>query len=379
MTAPRLAIQEAHAWLVKAALPLWSGHGFDAAAGRFRERLHMDRQPVVGVPLRLMVQCRQIYVFAHAHLLGWRCDRPMVEAATARLLADFHEADGEAGFVFAVTAEGKTVDARRDAYGHAFAVFALAWAHRVTGDGRLIDVADRTLHLLGGQHATLREGPGLLDAPDAQGIHRQNPYMHLLEATLALYDATGRKANLDRAADLVDLCMARFYRPDAGVIAEYLDANWRPLSLPVLCEPGHLFEWVWLLRAYEDRCGRSVGPQATVLYDRACAMGFDAEGLIVDETTEDGRVTKADRRLWPHAEAVKATSAEHRTGRPGCRPRTEAILGRILDRYCDTEGGWVDHLSPQGAPLVDHIPASSLYHLFSAVAEAQVVFCPERS
>jgi mannose-6-phosphate isomerase len=33
-------------------------------------------------------------------------------------------------------------------------------------------------------------------------------------------------------------------------------------------------------------------------------------------------------------------------------------------------GGWIDHIDPMGRPIVAMIPASTLYHLFMAVAEA---------
>jgi mannose-6-phosphate isomerase len=42
-----------------------------------------------------------------------------------------------------------------------------------------------------------------------------------------------------------------------------------------------------------------------------------------------------------------------------------------MDNFLDRPiaGGWIDHLNEARQPLVDYIPASSLYHLFLAAAE----------
>ncbi|HEX7977899.1 MAG TPA: hypothetical protein VF461_04815, partial [Gemmatimonadaceae bacterium] len=46
----------------------------------------------------------------------------------------------------------------------------------------------------------------------------------------------------------------------------------------------------------------------------------------------------------------------------------DTMLERFLDR--PFAGGWIDHISADGAPLVDYVPASSLYHLMFAAADA---------
>ena len=58
-------------WLREDALPLWSSAGLDGGAGGFFDDLTADGDPLQNAPKRLRVQARQIYVFSHAHLLGW--------------------------------------------------------------------------------------------------------------------------------------------------------------------------------------------------------------------------------------------------------------------------------------------------------------------
>ena len=81
---------------------------------------------------------------------------------------------------------------------------------------------------------------------------RQNPHMHLLEALLALHAATGEKNWLRRAGALVDLFKRRFSDPQTGALIEFFAEDWspRPGDEGRLREPGHQFEWVWLLYEY---------------------------------------------------------------------------------------------------------------------------------
>jgi mannose-6-phosphate isomerase len=174
-------------WITGSALPTWCGIGFDPAAGRFRERLDARGAPV-DVPHRAMVQARQIYVYAHAHHLGWFDDgAQLAEQAMTSLLRDFGElSGGQASFAFSIDGRGGVVSSERDAYAHAFVLFATAWLHRVNGDPNLLVLADATdafvrAHLFDARHG------GLLDAwPATTRMKRQNPLMHLLEAYLAL-------------------------------------------------------------------------------------------------------------------------------------------------------------------------------------------------
>src|SRR3989344_3950572 len=80
---------------------------------------------------------------------------------------------------------------------------------------------------------------------------RSNPHMHLLEAALCWQRASGGHDNSWNALvhQLVTLCLTRLVQPDSGLVTELFDLDWRPLPGPDagLAEPGHQFEWGWLL------------------------------------------------------------------------------------------------------------------------------------
>ena len=115
------------AWTVRQALPLWTGRGFAAQMRLFEEALTFSGEPVETVPLRLMVQCRQIAVLCLAERHGWMQGAADHAAAAGRVVAErYFEADGRPGWVFAIDRSGRPARTERDLYAHAFALFALA-------------------------------------------------------------------------------------------------------------------------------------------------------------------------------------------------------------------------------------------------------------
>jgi len=70
---------------------------------------------------------------------------------------------------------------------------------------------------------------------------------------------------------------------------------------------------------------------------------------------------------------LKAAVARQADGDPLAPLFAGKMAGTLMDNFLGRPiaGGWIDHLSAKGRPLVDYIPASSLYHLFLAAAETQ--------
>ena len=363
-------------WIVGAALPAWSTAGFDASAGRFRERLDWHGA-AMDVPHRSMVQARQIYVFSHASYLGWfETGARLAEQAMAALVRDFAELSaGEASFAFSIDARGRVASAVRDAYAHAFVLFAISWLYRVNGDEALLRLADQTNAFIKNRLIDARAG-GVFDAyPIVSRDKRQNPLMHLLEAYLSLERAAPGRGYLDDAARLIELFKARLFSATDGVLLEYFAEDWSSHPDPArsrVFEPGHHFEWVWLLREYEQLSGTELGAWGGRLYEVARDHGVAADGLVYDELASDMSVLKRSHRVWPHTEAIKAAAARHAGGDEEALPLADSMAGGLLDFFLDKPfaGGWADHIDEGHVPLVDYVPASSLYHLFFAAAEA---------
>ncbi len=376
-----MPIPNLETWLLRTVVPFWQDAGVDPRNGGFVERLDRDRRPEPRADRRLRVQARQIYVFSHAHLLG-APGRPLETALAGFRFLTEHGWDPDGGWHHLLTGDGTAKDRRKDAYDHAFVLLAMAWLHKASGDRAPLDWADHTIGFL--DHC--------LADPDAGGYweelapdgstdrmpRRQNPHMHLLEACMALFGATGDESWRHRADAIIDLFHNHFFDAETGTLNEFFQADWQPAPGPegALREPGHHFEWVWLLLHYRHLTGsdRIIDP-AERLYRTALEFGVDSppDGVpaAFDAVDRSGAVVEGGKRLWPQTEAVKAHLARHELlGDPDAADRARAHLAMMFDHYLGADHPvWHDRLSRDGQVVSEHIPASTLYHLFVCVVE----------
>lgn len=113
--------------MVDQSLPLWSTSGWDPGCGGFVDRLDKDGTADRAAPRRVFVQARQIYCYARAAQMGWYPEgRAIALKGLEYLLGQAKAPDGRPGFVHRLTPDGAVLDARRDAYDHAFILLAFA-------------------------------------------------------------------------------------------------------------------------------------------------------------------------------------------------------------------------------------------------------------
>jgi mannose-6-phosphate isomerase len=363
-------------WLFDETLPFWARRGVDREYGGFHEKLDAERRPVVRDGKRAMVQARQISVFTQAALLS-RLDEG---AELARAGFDFlvqHCRHPAGGWRFRVARDGTPLDDARDLYAQAFVLYGLAWWYRLTADEAARTLAEETLTYLDG--AMAHPAGGYHEGLDAEGrpicgLRRQNPHMHLFESLLEWCAATGEPVWLERAKMLAALAASRFCV--GGTLREYFsgDLTPEPGEQGRLVEPGHHYEWAWLLHRYRDLSGDvQYAALAADLYAFAEAQGVDAAtGGVIDAVDKDGKPVRRSRRFWPQTEAIKAHIARFEaTGDAALRSRLDRQVDALLRGHIDgaPEGGWREHVGEDGSPLVAELPASSLYHVTLAAAE----------
>ena len=362
-------------WLRGVAFPFWADVGVDRLGPGFVEHLGPDGFPA-DVPFkRVRVQARQIYCFCQAAELGWRPDAIAIAQRGVDLLIGSAWQGVNRGWVSTLTREGAPLQRRPDLYDIAFVLFALGWWHKVTGDGRVIPLACQTLDFLAA-HMRHPSGRGYQHRLDGEAPHLQNPHMHLTEAMIVLRDATQHPRFAEEADRLVELCLTRFYHEPSATLGEEFDAGWvrDPAPRAALVEPGHHYEWVWLLHSYTGthRPSSDVESAMRRLFEFAARFGQGAaSGLVLDAVRADGSPAQGGHRLWPQAERLKAWLAmAERYGADCRRPVTQGVE-HIFDHFLDVQpaGTWIDQRTPTLAPRGDKIPSSSFYHLVLAFAE----------
>ena len=359
--------------MIEDSMPLWSTAGWDQATGGFIDRLHRDGTADTAAPRRVLVQARQIYCYAKAAQMGWYPEgRAIALKGLEHLLAKAKGPDGKPGYVHRLAPDGSVLDARRDAYDHAFILFALATVYSLDKDAQIRAEIDALLAFLDGHlrspHGGVHEGlPVTLP-------RRQNPHMHLFEAMIACFDATHDLSFQNRAGEFFALFLANLYDKQKRILTEYFEEDWSKIE-PVSVEPGHQAEWVWLLKGFERITGCPTGTRRAELLATALRYRDAATGCVVDEGDDAGNIRRGTRRLWPQTEIAKAWIAQAESGEAGAADEARAALVRLERHYLShpVRGGWYDQFDSDSKSLVDTIPASSFYHVLCAVTEAEQV------
>jgi len=361
---------QARTWLFEHALPLWWERGFDRETSCFHEKLAPDGS-AVRAPLRVRVQARQTVVYAFAGQLGWDGPwRDAVEAGVTVLQRRCLRADG--GVRHLLDPRGAPLDNRRDLYDTAFVIFAFAEAGRVLNRPDLIAMAERQVAWI---ESNWRDAAGGFSQGEVNPAppRRQNPHMHLFEALLALHDATGDAAHLARGTTLASLFRDKLYDANAGVLTEYFDADWTAMddAFGRAVEPGHLFEWSWLLHRWNAQGGGDLGAEAERLRAFGEARGVGPGGETYDQVLITGEAQRTTSRLWPNTERLKANLAHFERTGDEAAAHAAAQAFDVVMAFCDTplKGLWRDVRAAGGGFSEEPAPGSTFYHVMLALSE----------
>lgn len=374
------ALNEAKArlkdWLFNAALPIWRDTGVDKAKGGVFETLALDGTPA-DVNRRTRVAARQVYSYALARQMGYAGDVDTVIDAGLNWLSGPAAAPG--GLVYAVlTPQGEVVKAEFDFYDHAFALLAYASAFKVRPHDKSLEqkaIAIRDTLMTTYKHPVR----GFEEANPRTLPLKTNPHMHMFEASLAWIEAGGDSVWKDIAAEIAQLCLDKFLHPENGSLREYFDGDWNPLEgeMGRIIEPGHQFEWAWLLVRWAAISGddKFIAP-AKRLVEIAEDFGTDhGRNATVFELWDDFSVKDNKARLWAQTERMKAYVALQSIA---ATPEEKAgyveklIKGAEgLELYFDApvRGLYRDKMNPDGSFVQEPAPASTLYHIICAIDE----------
>jgi mannose/cellobiose epimerase-like protein (N-acyl-D-glucosamine 2-epimerase family) len=363
-------------WVITQALPLWANAGFDHQRGGFHEYLRPDATADPSATRRLRVQARQIYVYAHAAALGWYpSGRAVALAGVDHMVSMYANRDGRPGYIHLLAPDGSIANSLRDTYDHMFVLLGLAWTARASGDAQVQALIDDVLAFVD-EHLTAPDGSFIEGIPRCLP-RRQNPHMHAFEAMLALHEAIAHPQAIGRAQRLLDMFQSAFFDHESKTLGEYFTDDWEPVPGPEgdSIEPGHHAEWAWLLRRHERLTGASRGVLTSELLQTALRFADPATGFLIDDADRNGTVRRATRRTWPQTELAKAWLAEAETGRQGAAEAARVALAAVTDHYLDRPfvGGWTDQFDAAGSAITYNVPASTFYHVFCMIAEADRV------
>jgi mannose-6-phosphate isomerase len=162
---------------------------------------------------------------------------------------------------------------------------------------------------------------------------------------------------------------------DGSKVLEHFDENGQPDSeRGSLIEPGHLYEWYWLVNEYADIAELpAYRATCTPIMDWADRWGVDGDaGGIYDQVDSNGKIVSHRKRIWPVTECIKAFATRVRIGGD---EQSKTSLARwmifIGERYCGNDGSWYEYLNRDLQPDCDYLPLSTSYHVAMAALEVE--------
>ncbi|GAA5127372.1 AGE family epimerase/isomerase [Pseudonocardia adelaidensis] len=349
-------------------LDFWAGTR-DPRTGGFVSQVLADGTVRDGGTRHLVASARFVVQFALGVLHGAGSRSAGAAAEALEFLTRAHRDRRHGGYhwVLRVTGTGiEVADPRKEAYGHAFVLLAGATATSagVPGGRELLDEAREICEekLLRGGHLAVNTTSA--DWTEVSPYRGQNANMHLCEAFLAAYDASGDPSDLHRAYRIADAIARRIPTGIGGFVWENYQEDWSPDWAeaprdPVSVEsafgisPGHQVEWAKLLGilARHDPAEWLL-PQAVHLHRLAWDHGWlPARGGFASGLRRDLTVSHPASAYWAPAEAIGAAAVLlERTGDEGYRHFSDRAWEHALTHLADHEhGGWFVAAEPRAA------------------------------
>lgn len=367
-------------WLHNDALPLWWQAGADQINGGFVETIALDGTATVAAR-RGRVQPRQVYCYALAGRLGW--DGPWQEAMLHGLRYFTEKYWVEPGYFGSlVSPSGAMLDASFDLYNQAFALFGFSQAAQAMPEMHA-DLETRSRDLL----ATLRLGFGHPETgfhnDDARSLPlKSNPHMHLFEAALAWEEIAEDPAPWTALADeIAQLAMSRFIDARSGALREFFAGDWSSYAgiEGRIVEPGHQFEWAWLLTRWgQSRGSADALVKAERLFEIGLRYGICSDRKVaVMALLDDFSTHDTTARLWPQTEwlksALRLAEVSHGIKRAYYLSAAQTACS-AMQRFFEVPvpGLWRDKMHADGSFVVEPAPASSFYHIACAIDELRL-------
>ena len=338
--------------------------------------------PLAGESERaLHATSRMVHCYAIGQLLGRPGAADLVDHGMEALIG--RHRDGEhGGYFWSFDAEGPR-ETSKLAYGHAFVLLAAASAKCVghpRADWLIADASDILEAKFWESAQGVSADEFAADWSPFSAYRGQNSNMHLVEALMAAFEATGEKSYLAKAESIADFFLRRSAAANRWRVPEHYHGDWTvdrhykgsDVFRPSGTTPGHSLEWarlaLQLWRLGERRLDWLPGA-AKALFSEATASGWDERGGFYYTLDWRGAPSIRDRLWWPCCEGIGATAFLHGLE---AAPTFETWYRRIWDfsarNLIDRRmGGWRPQLGDDLSPKRGYfVGKPDIYHALQA-------------
>lgn len=188
-------------------LPFWTTYMVDEERGGFYGKVNKDHTPDKEYPKAIVLNTRMLWTFTMAYKkYGDEKYKQLADRAFEFIRDKFMDKD-YGGTFWMLTADGLPGEVVKRTYGQAFIVYSMAEYYNVFKNEEALEMAEKTFKLVQ-NHAKFDNG-GYSDSlardwrfdpwlimwqmnPDG-ALKLLNSHLHMFEATMTLYDATGKE------------------------------------------------------------------------------------------------------------------------------------------------------------------------------------------
>lgn len=336
----------------------------------------------------LVGTCRFTYNYALASIVLDSGEYRAAAVHGVAFLREHHKRE-DGGYAWILSGQ-EVEDGTYHCYGHAFVLLAAAGARKAGAEGS-DKLMEDIWHLL--ETRFWDSGASLYvdeiaagDWTKVDSYRGQNANMHMCEAMLSAWEATGDARYLDRAELLASRICRDLASQADGLVWEHYKTDWthdwdynrddpRNLFRPYGYLPGHFTEWSKLLLILNrHRPAAWLVPKAEMLFHAALDRAYVPDTGAINYTfAPDGTILDTDQYYWVFSETLAAAALlANTTGKPDYWDWYGRVWAYADAHFVDHEhGAWYRILDQSGRKLSNEkSPASKTdYHPLAACFE----------
>jgi len=355
----------------------------------------------------LVSQARLLWVFSHAHILGYSTSQHDHLKAAADGYSYLIETmiDHQYGGLYWKTDVNRgVIEPQKILYGQSIAIYALVEYHRASGladpleyacalyetvqqkfqdkaHGGWIEHCDRDFTLL---TCTGERLPGV---PDIIGFKSGDAHLHWMEALTELYSEVKDVSVRDSLLEAIELLCTKFYPSNVSASCEYRLPDWKAVVSDEFSglSHGHMIEFGWLMLHAQQALGMSPHwDHFESLLRHSLRYGFDHErGGFYFRGKPHEPACDTTKFWWVQAEGLSAlTDAVAQFDSDEYNGALIQLVNWILSYQIRSDDGvWIVSTGAEGRPQnVKKAGAwKAAYHEVRAIAKFVHAFAPQSS
>lgn len=376
---------------LRAILDWWATKSVDQNSGGFYGEIDAADAPAPLASKGAVLNARILWFFSEtARRLADRRARALADHAADYMKARFRDI-AYGGIFWELDAAGEALNRKKQAYAHAFAIYALCAYHRLSGSPEPLAFSQLLFAMI---EAHLRDarGEGYIEARgkdwsplhevrlsdwDANFPKTANTHLHVLEAYSALHQAAPTAETAQALRNCIELFLDWFIDPNTRHLRLFFEMDWTDRTEHISF--GHDIEASWLLceaaAALKDDALQAQVKAAALAMARTClAEGVLADGSVAHERALSGALD-ARRVWWVQAEAlVGFLNAYQLSADPAFFAAAEQVWAFIKSHHRDAARGEWTWWSDLDTPSADRAYKAGFwkgpYHNGRAMLEA---------